>query len=315
MDELRNLWGFVQVVQSGGFSAAAAELGLSAAALSKNVSRLEAKLGMRLLARTSRSVHLTQDGQVLYDRVFRSCSDINQSLALARSKFCASAGLVRVSTVTSYGRSTLLPILPEFMQLHPEIHLQISFHDGGRGLTRRPFDVRITWGEYLESDMVAKPLQRIPLILVASPKYLARRRAPQTPQDLEQHECIGVILPDGSRARWTFQLRSRRRGNGSAPYVFVPKGRLVIMDELELVADAAVAGLGIATVGEYMVATRLRRGSLVRLLPDYDFLGQSEQLGQIVIQYPQQRYVTPRVRTVVDFLVDRLQASSARSPA
>jgi DNA-binding transcriptional LysR family regulator len=310
MEELRNLLGFVRVVHAGGFSAAAAESGLSAAALSKNVARLEVKLGVRLLARTSRSVQLTQDGELLYERVSRSFSDIQESLDFARSARSAPAGLVRLSTVTAYGRAALLPVLPDFLKRYPAINLQISFHDGGRGLRRQPFDVRITWGEELENDKVAKPLDRVPLMLVASPAYLAGRALPETPHDCEQHDCIGVILPGGGRAQWKLQLRTSGR-RGGALHTFVPKGRLVIMDELDVAIDAALAGLGIAAVDSRVVATHLSQGSLVRLLPDYDLLSHSDQLGQIVIQYPQKLYAAPRVRAVVDYLIERLQVPSA----
>lgn len=305
MDELRNLWSFVQVVQAGGFSAAATELGLSPAALSKGVARLENRLGLRLLARNSRSVQLTQHGLELFERVAPSYADIRDSLQQLREKDAAPSGLVRLSVVTAYGRRVLLPILPDLMRRYPQIDLQISFHDGRRGFDRKAFDVRITWGEDLEPDKVAKPLGAIPVMLAASRGYIEHRGTPKTPQDLAHHDCIAVLLPDGTRAGWRLRRRSGRR---AVSLTVQPRGRLLFMDELDVVEDAVAAGLGIAAVDASLERSETARGTFVRVLPDYELLAAAPNVTNLVIQYPQRRYATPRVRVVVDYLIEKLGA-------
>lgn len=305
MEDLHKLWGFVQVARCGSFSAAAERLGVSASALSKSVARLEEKMGIRLFMRTTRSLHLTGEGQDLFDRVSRSFSDIEESLNLVGHAGNEPSGLILLSTVTSYGRHSILPILPQFLERYPLIDLRLSFHDGGRGLTRQPFDIRITWGEEKERDKVEKLLCKMPLILVASPRYLAHRGLPKAPQDLYQHECISVALPGLDRPHWIFSLR--RALPDSEPYVLYPKGRVVVMDELDVVSDAAVAGLGITLISAQNVLTQLRDGSLIRLLPQYDVKGHSDKQVEIVMQYPQRKHLSARAGLLVDYLLEKLR--------
>lgn len=305
MEDLHKLWGFVQVAHAGTFSSAAERLGLSASALGKSVARLEKNMGVRLFTRTTRSLHLTSEGQALFDRMNRSFGDIEEALNLLRQSGDQPSGLVRLSTVTAYGRYSILPILPEFLVRYPLLDLRLSFHDGGRGLTRQAFDVRVTWGEDKERDKVAKRLCIMPLILIASPEYLARKGMPRKPQDLERHECITAALPDIERPHWVF---ARRAGHRDAePYVLHPRGRIVVADELDVVSDAAVAGLGVTVVAVQNVMRQLRDGSLVRLLPQYEIQGHSAKHTEIILQHPQRKHMAPRTRLLVDFLLEKLE--------
>lgn len=304
MDELNGLWSFTQVAGAGSFSAAAERLGLSTAALSKSVARLETRLGMRLLTRTTRALHLTPEGRHLFERVGESFAAIEQSLLQVRQLNVAPEGTVRLSTVSAYGRHAILPVLPEFFARYPLIDLEMSFHDRARGLTRQSFDVRISWGEQRERDKVAKRLCRLPLILVASPAYLERCGTPAKPQELERHQCINVDLPAGARARWIF--KSRRRGGGDS-YSITPRGRLLVLNELAAVIDAALAGLGLTVVTMDGVVEQLRDGALVQVLPDYAISAHNEKHSDIIIQYPQRKQMAPRVRALVDFLIEKLQ--------
>jgi DNA-binding transcriptional LysR family regulator len=305
MDDLHKLWGFVQVAQAGTFSAAAERVGLSASALGKSVSRLEQSMGLRLFTRTTRSLHLTSEGQLLFDRMNRSFGDIEETLNLLRHAGDAPMGVVRLSAVTSYGRYSIIPILPEFMARYPLIDVRLSFHDGVRGLTRQAFDIRVTWGEEKERDKVAKHLCTMPLILVASPQYLGRKGMPRKPQDLEQHECIATALPDIERVHWVFMLRNGKQG--TEPYFLHPKARIVVAGELDVVTDAALAGLGVTVISAHNVITQLQEGSLVRLLPQYEILGHSDKHTEIILQHPPRKHMAPRTRLMVDYLLEKLE--------
>jgi DNA-binding transcriptional LysR family regulator len=146
----------------------------------------------------------------------------------------------------------------------------------------------------------------MPLILVASPDYLVRRGMPSRPEDLEHHDCINVTLANGSRAHWTFVPRTGERRERSRITV-TPKGRLLVMDELDAVADAAEAGLGLTVSSAENVLGALREGRLVRVLEDYAVLGQGEMNSAVIIQYARKKALPSKVRVLVDFLLEELK--------
>jgi DNA-binding transcriptional LysR family regulator len=303
VQELRNLWHFVQVANAGGFTAAAGRLSLSTAALSKSIARLEARMGVKLFVRTSRRLHLSGEGRALFEKVSGALGTIEDSLEQIRETTTEPEGSVRLSTVTAYGKHCVLPLVPQFLARYPKIDLVMSFHDGGRGLSREAFDVRINWGESREQGKVSQTLCQMPLILVASAAYLARRGVPRTPADLAAHDCINVALPNGVRAHWTFISRGSKRSRVTV----APTGRLIVMDELDAVADAAAEGLGITVSSAENVLDALRDGRLVRVMDGYTVLGNDTSRGEIIVQYPRRKYLPQKVRVLVDFLLERLK--------
>ena len=306
MDQLRNLWHFVRVAKAGSFTAAAAGLELSVAALSKSIARLEQKLEVQLFVRSSRSLLLTDEGRALLDKVGGPLDVIEGSYRRVQRISTEAAGVVRLSAVTAYGKHCVLPLLPRFFARFPKIDLVMSFHDGGRGLTRQVFDIRINWGEEREQEKVSQTLCQMPLILVASPDYLARRGTPTKPEELQSHDCINVALANGGRAHWTFELRNARRERHQI--AVTPRGRLVVMDELDAVTDAAEAGLGITVSSAENVLSALREGRLQRLLEDYTIVGQGQLHSQIIMQYPRRNLLSAKVRALVDFLLAELKS-------
>ena len=263
MKDIRDTWYFVQVAHAGTFSAAAERLSLSTATLSKSVARLERRMGVRLFARTSRRVSLTSEGRHLLNSAERALRTITDGIEQVRGRASEPTGVVRLSTVTSYGKHCVLPLLPEFFARYPGITLIISFHDGGRDLSRQSFDVRINWGDEQEPGKISHKLCEMALIVVASPAYVTRNGVPRVPKDLERHDCINVIFSRSERPQWTFT----REGDSSRNRVHVrPKGHVLVMDELEAVVDAAVAGLGVTVTSVDNVLPQLRDGRLVQLL-------------------------------------------------
>jgi LysR family transcriptional regulator, transcriptional activator for dmlA len=306
MQELHGLWHFVQAARAGSLTHAAQRLGLSTAALSKSVARLEQLTGTRLFVRTTRNLQLTSEGATLLGRVGDAFAAIEDSLERLREERSKPSGVVRISTVTAYGKHCLLPILPEFLERYPTVDVLISFHDGGRGLTRESYDIRINWGEEREQDKVSQTMCRMPLIPVASPAYLAKRGVPKHPEDLANHDCINVVLPNGSHARWTFLSSSGGR-RGRRSMTILPKGRLTVRDELEAVCDAAVADLGVTVISSENVLGALREGSLVRVLPEYEVQGNNELGTTIIMQYSRKDVLSSNVRALVDFVLEKLK--------
>jgi DNA-binding transcriptional LysR family regulator len=308
MDDLRSLRHFIEIARHGSFTAAAGKLALTTPGLSRSIAALEKRLGMRLFVRTTRSLHLTAEGQALFERLAPSFESIETTLNQVGVASHEPVGLVRVSTVTAFGKHCIVPLLPEFFALHPGIDLAISFHDGARGLTRQSYDVRINWGEEREKNKVAQVLSTMPLILVGSPGYFAQRGVPRTPDDLARHECISTALANGTRSRWMFVKRNARKRGGAARRIeFVPRGRLIVMDELDAVGNAAMAGLGLTLSAAENIFDELRDGTLVRVMADYDIYGNDPVQEEIIIQYPARKYLSPKVRVLVDFLLERLR--------
>jgi DNA-binding transcriptional LysR family regulator len=248
----------------------------------------------------------------LLDRVAKPFGEIEQSFDVVGQNGVDPAGIVRLSTVTAYGKHCVLPLLPEFLALHPRIDVVMSLHDRQRGMTRQPFDIRINWGEAYEQGKVSRILCRMPLILVASPEYLRRHGTPLEPEDLLSHECINVMLSNGVRAHWTFVNRRGGRGKGRQTTV-IPKGRLVVMDELDSVAEAAMAGLGLTVSSMENVLSALRDGTLVQVLDDHEIQGRDRRASEVVIQYARGKQLSPRARVLVDFLPERLQGRNPLS--
>lgn len=305
MSELRRLRLFIQVAEAASFTQAAQSSGLSVAAISKNIAQLERALGVTLLQRTTRSVHLTDEGRQLYQESRAALATLDTALLNARHKKDELQGVVRLSCVTAYGRYALIPVLPRLYARHPGIKLDISFRDATQASNRRDADIRITWGESYQTDKVCRRLCVMPLVMVASPDYLRHRGAPRHPDELAAHDCIGAGLVTGVAARWVLRPAGTRRN--AAPQVFQPDGRLIVRDELETVIDAALAGLGLTVVAEPNVTGHLNSGALQRVMDDYTIEGHSDRFAEIVLQYPRRGAMSARVRAVVDFLLEVLE--------
>jgi len=303
VDDLRDLRYALEVARCGSFSGAAACLSVSPGAVSKAVARLERNLGVPLFFRNSRTVRLSERGQELVSELSGVFEGIDRSIGRLRDARDEPAGLVRVSTFTTFGRTRLIPLLPRFFERFPQISLSLTFHDGQPGLTRHAFDVRITWGERLDSDKVAHVLCDLPIVLVASPAYLAQHSAIRSPTDLQNHACVLVELASGVHPRWTFRRRAGA-GEDAGPELvsFSPKGHLTVAGELQMIADAARHGIGPTLIEEVIVADDVREGRLVRLLPDYHVEMGDKLQRQAVMQFRRDRRLSRAARSFVDFL-------------
>jgi DNA-binding transcriptional LysR family regulator len=308
IEELRDLRYFVEVARCQSFNIAAARLGVSTATLSKAVGRLEKNYGLPLFVRGSRAIRLSIEGEALMRETEASFDSLEHSLETLRERQQEVAGLVQLSTFTVFARTWLAPALPEFLERHPKVQLALSFHDQQRGLSRDIFDIRITFGEKLDDDKAANVLCDLPLIMVASPSYLAARGAPTDPDDLARHECIDGVTPSGGRVRWCLA----ERGKATEPLIVTPQGRVVVLDEQATVMELAAQGLGLTIVSEQYAAPLIEEGALIRVMEDYDVTANLPMQGQAIMQYRPRKQLSYAARALVDYLIETMPGVAAR---
>jgi DNA-binding transcriptional LysR family regulator len=282
---------FVTVVARGNFARAAAELGISASTLSQTIRELEARLGVRLLNRTTRSLSLTDAGERLHARFKPAMSEMEAAVQEVASLRDAPAGTLRVHMPSIAAAAYLEPVLGRFHEAYPDIVLDVTIDDFVTNSVEAGHDVGARLGEFLEADMVAVKLggeQR--QLVVASPDYIARHGRPEAPADLLRHRCINWRQPGSTGFyKWEFL----KDGQWFAVAV---NGPLVVSHRGMAIA-AAVQGVGIAFWAEEMVHPLINEGKLVPLLEEWcgTFPGW-------FLCYPKQRYTPPSVRAFVDFL-------------
>jgi DNA-binding transcriptional LysR family regulator len=297
MDGFGEIGVFVRVVEARGFTRAGKSLGMTASGVSRVMSRLEARLGTRLLERTTRSIGLTADGEAYYQRctkILHELEDANVALAGARA---APRGRLRVDAPSVLGRFVIAPVVPRFLEAHPELSLELSLRDHVIDPIAEGIDVVVRMAEPRDSELIAKQVGAMPLIVVASPRYLKRRGRPTSPQDLRRHDTIG-FLAGGAPLPWRF----RSAGQDAT---FAPGGRLH-SNSTDAIRFAALSGLGLAQILEVFVRDDLARGKLEVVLRD-----QQPPPRTIHALYSRDKAVLPKVRVFLEFLRAALQASSA----
>lgn len=302
MDELLNGGGFAQLrafvaaAEALSFSGAARALGVSPSALSQTIRALEARLGVRLFNRTTRSVALTEAGAALLRRAGPALGELGSALGELRSESEGLGGTVRVLAFRSAAELYVAPMLAGFHREHPKVVVDLSLNDAVLDLVTGGFDVALRIGEVIERDMVAVRLgPDLRQIAVASPDYLARYGRPEHPRDLLRHACIRWRWPGRTAPyRWEFQEHG-------AWFEVAVEGPLVV-DDKSLAIRAALDGVGIVFAVEQQVAQALAEGRLVALLEPWcaPFPGHH-------LCYPSQRLMAPAVRAFIDCV--RLQAA------
>jgi DNA-binding transcriptional LysR family regulator len=260
---LDNLAAFAAVARARSFTRAAAELRVSTSALSHTIRELEARLGIRLLQRNSRSVSVTEAGERLLQRLDPALADIDGALdALERERDLVT-GTVRLTATRNAFETVIRPALPAFFASHPRAHVEVLIDYQLRDIIAERYDAGIRIGEKLEQDMIAVRVgPDLRMAVVASPSYVAAHGAPQTPQDLVRHACVNYrMMSSGQTLDWEFE----REGRALAIKVTGP----LTYNEPEIMLEAALDGLGIAYVLEGQAELHLASGRLVRLLEDW----------------------------------------------
>ena len=287
---------FVRVVEQGGFSAAARACRMTPSAVSKLVARLEARLGVRMVNRSTRRFQLTPEGAAFYERSVAVLADLDEAEREASSGTQPS-GRLRVNSNVPVGTHLLLPIVPAFLACHPQVSLDIALTDRVVDLLEDRTDVALRSGPLKSSRLVARKLGQTRLMVVASPAYLARVGTPRTPADLANHNCLAFSYARAVNG-WPFTRRGRRTE-------VMPQGNTQISDG-EALRAVAVAGLGVARLAAFQVRADLDAGRLVPVLEDYD-PGETEDIHAVYVG--QGAHLPARVRAFLDFLVAHVKVA------
>jgi len=297
MDTTNDMRAFVRVVEYQSFSAAAVVLGLTPSAVSKLVSRLEDRLGVRLLHRTTRRLALTSEGEVYFTRARQILADIEEVEAEVTRSRGSPRGRLHVHTSNAFGVHQLAPALPEFLMRYPDIEVELSITDRIVDLVGERADVAIRGGPIADTSLSARKIGEFERTICAAPSYLARRGVPRTPAELASHVCV-VAAPMSSR--WPFRTRT-----GLDLVEIMPR---VTTDNGEAALRLALGGAGIARLADVIIGEPIRSGLLVPLLTD---VHHTELLPLSAI-YLAGRHRLPKVRVFLDFLVEQFASAPWR---
>ncbi|NMN04659.1 MULTISPECIES: LysR family transcriptional regulator [unclassified Novosphingobium] len=291
--ELDDLSAFAAVACAGGFREAARMSGVSASGLSEALRRLEGRLGVRLLHRSTRSISLTEAGTRLFERLSPALAEIGAALEGVQAQTDEPAGTLRLNVPANVARTVLPGILPPFLMAHPKIRVEVTVEDSFVDILASGADAGIRYEERLEQDMIALPIgprtQRI--VVAASPAYLASQGRPAHPRDLLAHACLGLRFFSGAPAEWEFEKDNE--------IVRVdPPTRLLVRPGMacDLLISAAVAGLGLIALFEDWLAPYLDSGALKAVLQDW-----SSPFSGPMLYYSGRRHVPPPLRAFIDF--------------
>lgn len=297
--QLGSLELFCLAADSGSFTAAATEAGVTPAAVSRSVARLEERLGVRLFVRTTRQMRLSAAGQAYYQQCRQALGQLVEAERQVTGGQVEPSGRLRISAPTPYAHHRLLPLLPRFRQRYPKVQVDVHVSNRNVDFAEEPFDLAIRGREPADSRLVARRLEDAELVVVATPGYLARAGTPRTPHDLLQHECIQFELPSSGRhPPWSFRQQGQQ-------VEIETQGGFTCLGDFLATATLVRHGGGLIQAYRFTVQDALASGELVEVLAEFG--GTSRPFMLI---YPQARHMPLRVRVFIDFLL----AEGAWSP-
>jgi len=281
---------FARVVAAGSLSAAARELGLSPAVVSRRLSALEQRLGVRLINRTTRTLHLTDEGATYFETCARLLSEVEEAEAAVSAGRADPKGPLKVALPASFGHRHIAPLIPQFAARYPKVQLALTLSDRNVNLIEEGFDLGIRIADLADSSLAARKLAPNRRVVCASPEYLRRHGAPRHPPELAHHNCLTTTE---FSATWDF------RGPDGEPGSVRVTGRYAC-DNWEVLREWALAGLGIALKSTWDVRAQLEDRSLVPLFPGYTF----DTDVAIYAVYPHRRFLPAKTRAFIEFLAD-----------
>ena len=305
MLRLDDLTAFARVVDTRSFSTAARVLGTTKSAVSKQVNRLEAHLGTRLLHRTTRSTSPTEEGRAVYERALRLAEEAQALEAEVAGRRAGPTGVLRLSTSTAFGNLQFTALLGEFCARHPQLQVVLGLNDRYVDLAEEGFDVVLRLTSAPSPGLVARRLADIRYVLCAAPAYLASHGTPAAVDDIQAHRCLGFGYLQAPEP-WRF----RHRSSGAVASVEA-RGSLrfesgLTVNSSESLRVAALAGLGLAVLPTYATGPDLQAGRLVALLPDWQPVGGFADANTLYAVYLPSRYPSPKVRALIDFMLEKM---------
>lgn len=287
---------FCKTAELQSFTAAAAQAGVTQAAVSRSISRLEGRLGVQLFVRSTRSVRLTERGQAYYEQCRQALGQLIDAERELTGHQTVVAGLIRMSLPTSYGHMRVMPLLADFRRTYPQVRLEVQLTNRSADLVAEGIDLAVRARNPPDSGLVSRKLEDAELVVVGSPAYLKRHGTPANPTDLKQHECIQFERPlTGQVIPWALNVDGECIDVNTA-------GSVCITDDVLGLSTAARAGIGLAQTYRFIVEEDLKNGLLVEVMREFG--GASRPFN---ILYPPHRHMPRRVRLLVDFLVNKLR--------
>jgi DNA-binding transcriptional LysR family regulator len=300
MKNLQGLVSFVESAAGGSFTAAAAKLDLTPAAVSKNVIKLEQQLQVRLFNRSTRRLKLTHEGEAFLAKAVEALRTLDEAVNEVTRAGGEPVGRVRISAGVSFGRQYVLQVLPALARRHPQLQIEVHLDNRAVDLVAEGFDIGVRGGVIRDSSLVARRVARLPVVVTASAAYLRQHGIPRTPAELLQHRVLGVRFSSGQVGTWRF-----RKPGGRGAIEWEPTAQIWVSDP-EALVELALAGHGIVQTGLHHVAPFLRSGRLKLLLADQHDPGDRE----IVLHYPHRQFLSARVRVVVDALLAHFKSQA-----
>ncbi|WP_321794869.1 LysR family transcriptional regulator [Caballeronia sp. J97] len=296
---VRGIVSLVQAVDTGSFAAAGRVLGITSAAVSKNVAGLEKALGVRLMNRTTRALNLTEEGEAFLRQARVALEALDAAVDTIAAQRAVPSGRVRISTSAAFGHDHVMPALPPLLDRYPSLSIEVDFDDRVVDLVRDGYDIAFRGGNIPDSALVTRPVCRLNTVLVASTDYLARHGAPRTPDELQAHRLIARRFLTGHIAPWDFKA-----DDGSIT-TFDPMNKASLtLSAPESLVQAACDSVGIAEVAIHLAWDHLRSGTLKIVLHKCHRPGTYE----MVMQYPHRALTAPRVQVTVSHLLEALSA-------
>ena len=292
-DNLYEMTVFSRVVSAGSLSAAARELGLSTAVVSRRLAALESRLGVRLLNRTTRRIALTDEGARYHEACQRILSAVEEADDAVSAHVAEPQGLLRVAMSAAFGNQHIAPLIPQFAQRYPKVQMAVSLSDRGMNMVEEGFDVAIRIAQLENSSFAARKLAPNRRVICASPAYLKRCGTPTHPAELVGHECLLPAWENGLSQTWEFRSPVGKRGTVRVTGHYA-------CDNWEVLREWALAGLGIALKSTWDVRRHIEDGSLVALCPGYTF----DSDVAIYAVYPHRRHLPAKTRAFIEFLVE-----------
>ena len=300
MDTLTCMQAFIKAVETGSLAEAGRRLDISAPMMTRYIDALEKRVGARLINRSTTALSLTEAGSAYYERCVVAVAAVADAEEAAAVLASVPQGTLRISVSADFGASYLAPVLVEFLQQHATIGIDVSFTNRMVDLVEEGIDLAIRISAAIDPNLIARRLATTSLVACASPEYLRQHGVPQTPGELEKHNCL--VFGDSAYFRdWQFEQGGQRT-------VVQPRGNLRCGDT-NVLRTAALQGLGVLMLGSFALAEELRAGRLVPILTDYTI----GEFGVFAV-YANRRFLPPKVRLFVDSLVSRFGPDPQRDP-
>lgn len=295
--ELSVLQIFVDIVKQGSFAAVARERNADPSSVSRAIASLEEELGIRLFQRTTRQLSPTEAGMSYFHRIEPLIEEMQQAIDVASDMSGQPKGILRITASVSFGLKCIVPLLPDFRLLYPDLTVDLLLADAIVDLFTERIDLAIRLGLLADSTLIAQRLMQTNYFVCASPQYLQQKGQPEIPSDIEKHDCLLFPLP-GFRSKWRFRNVDREESE-----VFV-QGQTIISNAIAL-QQCAIAGMGLALLPNWLIGDDLRNGKLVNVFPSYAVTARDFSSAAWLV-YPSRAYVPLKVRVFIDFLKQRI---------